>query len=295
MTKNHDYSEFPDIHKYAQLENLRPEILVKAFRLEAHYHDLLLREQDFEQRARLYDDFYSELIPLYGRTAGPAEEDRSKDKYVKLFRKELEGKRIADFGCGQGHMLLAINRLLETKGLTGIDVVFPEELKKHKEIDFVEANLMTHQLKEPIDVAFSDNVLEHLVPEDAAIHLKNIYDNLNPGGKLIIIMPNRLFGPWDVTRIKDFSQSGKLAAEGGHVNESTHYEMVAQLKAVGFQQFSTIMPIPKLKYWLFSKMRTGTGWIAAVERKPWLLKLIKAMRYKGVCLLSFPVTLVATK
>lgn len=295
MTKNHDYSEFPDIHKYARLENLSPDVLVAAFRLEEKYHRLLLEEADFDKRAVLYDKFYSELIPLYGRTASPAAKDYSKDKYVKLFRKELEGKSIVDFGCGQGQMLLAIHRLLKTKRLAGIDVVFPEELKSHPSIQFIEANLMTYRLEELIDVAFSDNVLEHLVPADAQIHLSNIYQNLKPGGKLIVIMPNRLFGPWDVTRIKDFSQSGQLAAQGGHVNESTHYEMIEMLRKAGFSSFSTIVPIPKLKYWLFSDIRMKTGWIEGLEKRAWLLKILKLVRYKGACQLKFPVTLVATR
>ena len=64
-------------------------------------------------------------------------------------------------------------------------------------------------------------------------------------------MPNRLFGPWDITRIKDFSQSGKTAAQGGHINEYNRVEMIENLKVAGFKSFQTIIPIPKLKYLLF--------------------------------------------
>lgn len=294
MPKNHDYSEFPDIHKYARQEKLSVDVLERAFRVEAHYHQLLIREKDFDKRAALYDEFYSTLIPIYGRDTAYTGAN-PKDKYTKLFRKELKNKSVVDYGCGQGQMLLSIDRLLPVKKLVGIDVVFPEELKSHESIEFIESNIMTHRFEEAFDVALSDNVLEHLVPEDARLHLKNIYDNLKPGGKLIIIMPNRLFGPWDVTRIKDFSQSGQLDAEGGHVNESTHTEMVAELSEVGFCEFSTIVPIPKLKYLLFSNVRIGTGWIQKIEKTPWLLKLFRAIKLRGVCVLQFPVTLIATK
>uniref|UniRef100_UPI00404874BD hypothetical protein n=1 Tax=Roseivirga sp. TaxID=1964215 RepID=UPI00404874BD len=144
-------------------------------------------------------------------------------------------------------------------------------------------------------MAFSDNVIEHLVPEDAQIHLKNIFNNLKPNGRLIIIMPNRLFGPWDVTRIKDFSQSGKLEAQGGHVNESTHTEMARQLREIGFREVSTILPIPKLKYTIFKKVRIGTHWVERIENTPWLLRMFKRIKVNGVCQLKFPVTLIARK
>ena len=295
MTVSSDYTDFPDIHRYARLEGLSPEVLATAYRLEEKYHRLLLEEDDPEKRVGLYDELYAKLIPLYNRKTAQNPADNPKNKYVKLFAPELRDKSVVDFGCGDGQMLLAIDRLLKTRSLSGIDVVVSKDLKAHESIHFVEGNLMTHEFDEPFDVAFSDNVLEHLVLQDAQTHLNNIYRNLNPGGKLIIIMPNRLFGPWDITRIKDFSQSGKTEAMGGHVNESTHYEMIECLQKAGFKEFRTILPIPKLKYMLFNKLRTGTTWMKKLEKSPRPMRLIKALRYKGVSLLRFPVTLIATK
>ena len=295
MTKNSDYSEFPDIDKYARAENLSREVLIEAYRVEEHYHDLLLEEKDFTKRAQLYDEFYSKLVPIYGRDTSTLSGNNPKDKYVKLFAKELKGASIIDYGCGQGFMLQSISRQLETKKLTGIDVFIPDDLKTHSNIKFIESNIITHQFVEKFDVAFSDNVLEHLVPDDAKLHLTNIYKNLNQGGKLIIIMPNRLFSPWDVTRIKDFSQSGKLVAQGGHVNESTHFEMVEQLRKIGFKKFETILPIPKLKYLLFRRIRLDSRWMEYLEKSETFLYFVKSIKWKGECILKFPVLLVAEK
>ncbi|WP_323757927.1 class I SAM-dependent methyltransferase [Roseivirga sp.] len=295
MIKNHGYLEFPDIHRYSVSEGLSEEVLVAAFKVEEHYHRLLLSEKNFDKRVKLYDEFYSKLIPIYGRDTSLINGINDKDKYVKLFAKELENASVVDYGSGQGYMLQSIERHLKTKSLTGIDVVIPKSLKSHKTIRFIESNIVNYEFDEKFDVAFSDNVLEHLVPEDADIHLKNIYNHLNPNGKLIIIMPNRLFGPWDVTRIKDFSQSGKLAAEGGHVNESTHTEMANQLKKIGFREVSTILPIPKLKYSLFKRVRIATRWVEAIENNPILLRLFRSIKLHGVCQLKFPVILIAKK
>ena len=108
-------------------------------------------------------------------------------------------------------------------------------------------------------------------------------------------MPNRLFGPWDITRIKDFSQSGKTAAQGGHINEYNRVEMIENLKVAGFKSFQTIIPIPKLKYLLFNRIRVNAKWLVRVERSKGLMKLLNLVRYKGVRLLSIPVILIAKK
>lgn len=45
MTKNSDYSEFPDIDKYAHAENLSYEVVVKAFKVEEHFHKQLQKKR----------------------------------------------------------------------------------------------------------------------------------------------------------------------------------------------------------------------------------------------------------
>lgn len=290
-----DYAKYTDIDRYSVLEGINQDVLVRAYLLEERYHNLLLNEPNDKKRVQLYDEFYSELIPLYGRNEVEYSEHNPKDKYVKLFAPELSGKSIIDYGCGQGHMLVSISNLLQVKSLTGIDVSIPTSLKSHEQINSIESNIMTHQFDQPFDIALSDNVLEHLVPSDAFKHLQNISNNLRSDGQLIIIMPNRLFGPWDITRIKDFSQTGKTAAQGGHVNESTHKEMIDLLSKAGFKEFKSIIPIPKLKYLLFNRIRINARWLVRIESSNLILKFLRAIQYKGEAILRFPVVLIAKK
>lgn len=295
MAKTINYSAFPDIQKYSNQESISPEILEKAFRVEKKYHDLLLAEKHFEKRVSLYNEFYSTVIPIYGRDDSNFGETNPKDKYADLFLSEIKGKRVADFGCGQGFMLQSLASKDPNCHLTGIDVLIPEELKIHPRINFIENNLLTYQPSEQFDIAISDNVIEHLVKEDAKAHLQTIFKSLSPGGKLILLMPNRLFGPADVTRIIDYSHSGKTPAQGGHVNESTYTEMIEILSEIGFQDFKTVLPIPKLKYTVFKKLRVGTRWITTIENSKVLLGLFRKFKIKGVCPIRFTVTLVCTK
>ena len=104
LMKSPNTKLFPDIVAYSKESGLSPEVLEEAFTLENHYHKLLVQEEDAKKREGLYDEFYSNLLQFYGRTA---KEDSSleeriatKDPQVTLFEKELKGKSIIDFGCG---------------------------------------------------------------------------------------------------------------------------------------------------------------------------------------------------
>lgn len=295
MLKNIGSAEFPDIDKYARSENLNKDILIRAFELENHYHNLLLKEAEPEKRVKLYEELYSQLMPIYGRDQSSEESNNPKAKYVKLFEKELKNGSVVDFGCGQGHFLRALSDKYPDKTLKGIDVFIPERLKSLTTINFEESDIIKYKCSEPYDIAFSDNVLEHLVKEDAETHVRSIYESLTSKGKLIIIMPNRLFGPWDITRIKDFSQSGKTQAVGGHVNESTHIETREVLTRVGFKRFKTILPIPKLKYSIFKNIRLNSSIIEKVEQTTPLLNFIKLVKVNGECIFKLPVVIIAEK
>ncbi|WP_114751633.1 class I SAM-dependent methyltransferase [Pleomorphovibrio marinus] len=292
-------STFPDIKAYSKEIGLSEAVLREAFHLENHYHKLLIKEKKPKERERLYDEFYSNLLQFYGRTAkeDTSLESRiaSKDPQVTLFEKELRGKSIIDFGCGEGFFLMNIHKNLTYKKLTGVDVFIPDNLRSHPKINFIASGIIHFRTEEKFEVAFSDNVIEHLAPLDLKDHLTSVYESLLPGGKFILVMPNRLFGPMDVTRILDNSSSGKTRAMGGHLNESTYHEMVEVLTRTGFGNFQTVLPIPKYKYSLFKNNRIKPNGIIAIEKSELLLKFFRAIKVKGRCPIRFTVTLICQK
>lgn len=79
-----------------------------------------------------------------------------------------------------------------------------------------------------IDVAFSDQLMEHLHPEDASEQLHSIYRSLAPGGIYVCITPNRMYGPSDVSRYFD------EIATGFHLREYTARDMRHLLFGAGF-------------------------------------------------------------
>lgn len=79
-----------------------------------------------------------------------------------------------------------------------------------------------------VDLAFSDQLMEHLHPDDALEQLRNIHRALKPGGVYVCITPNRLYGPSDISAYFDD------VARGFHLREYTLRDMRAIFAQAGF-------------------------------------------------------------
>jgi SAM-dependent methyltransferase len=86
-----------------------------------------------------------------------------------------------------------------------------------------------------IDVAYSDQLMEHLHPDDAREQLANICRALARGGVYVCLTPNRLSGPHDVSRYFD------EVATGFHLQEYTASELAAMFRAVGFRKLVALV------------------------------------------------------
>lgn len=80
-----------------------------------------------------------------------------------------------------------------------------------------------------VTLAFSNQLMEHLHPDDALQQLQNIYDALAPGGAYICLTPNKLTGPHDISRYFE------PVASGFHLKEYTCGELTTLFKRVGFK------------------------------------------------------------
>jgi SAM-dependent methyltransferase len=83
-----------------------------------------------------------------------------------------------------------------------------------------------------VTVAYSNQLMEHLHPDDALAQLQEIYKALAPGSVYICITPNRYSGPHDV------SQHFDEVATGFHLKEYSYAELVALFRQIGFSRFT---------------------------------------------------------
>jgi SAM-dependent methyltransferase len=101
-----------------------------------------------------------------------------------------------------------------------------------------------------VDVAFSNQLMEHLHPDDAAEQLQNIHRSLAPGGVYICVTPNRLRGPHDISSLFDD------VATGFHLREYTARELRALFQRAGFSdvRFYALAArrVARCPYWLLA-------------------------------------------
>ena len=102
------------------------------------------------------------------------------------------GARVLDLGCGTGELLASMHDRQWIR--TGIDMSTPgiaEGRRTHPDITFIEADatgdLTSHITPGSFDVVVSTETLEHVtLPR---LFLKNAYDALKPGGRLVLSVP----------------------------------------------------------------------------------------------------------
>lgn len=284
--------KYPSIHQFSKDIGIDENALIEAYVIENEFHERILNEMDPQKRKELYSEVYRKVHQIYekGRKK-KIETNNTKDKIVMLFKEELEGKSILDIGCGKGDFLSSIAKNIKHKELLGIDVDI-SYTTNHKEIQFVCADIVNFELNKKFDVVFSDNVFEHIAPADIDTHINSIVKVLNPDGKLILIMPNRLFGPSDVTRIIDCSYTNKICARGTHLFESTYSDMMPLLKRFGFKRFKVVFPIPCF-HWKF-RICINPYWLRLIENNILLLKTLHLMKINSKCIVKIPVILICS-
>lgn len=288
-------NKYPHLDEFSKSSGIPSENLVKAFEIEKIFHQQILEEKSFERRQKMYEDVYNTVYPIYDKNKTDILSGRdTKDHIVRLFSKELKDKSVLDVGCGEGYLLASISRNLPHKKLVGIDVSIPHLSQRHPDIEFKLGNIINFNLNCQFDVVFSEQVIEHIAPADIPMHLASVRSSLKPGGIFIVNMPNRLFGPSDVTRIIDFTYTGKIESRGTHLNELTYTETIPILERNGFTNFKAVCFIPKLKNLLIN-CRISPSFFQAIERSPLIIKLLRNIKLRGRCIGRFGITLICNK
>jgi SAM-dependent methyltransferase len=215
-----------------------------------------LRASNREQRKALYAEAYSEVSKARmaaftsadpeTRTAGT-----SKGLVATLAPLCRRDQRVLEVGCGRGYTCWKLAP--HVREIVGTDVSAPalaearELLSSHgiTNAQILEADgeeLTARFGTEAFDLVLSIEVYEHLHRDDGLAHLREVYSVLKPGGSYVVVTPNRLNGPTDVTCVV-YPESRECL--GFHLNETTNKELIADLQAAGFSRFSSVLPLTR--------------------------------------------------
>jgi len=202
-----------------------------------------LRSGSKEARRELYTEVYDELFrrvpdhPQLSLKLDPKARQDNLNQRLTILKKYLTA-RATYLEIGPGDCSLAIEVAKLACKVYAVDV--SSEITKEVELPENVELIISDGSSIPvphnsIDLAYSDQLMEHLHPEDAIDQLRNVYNALAPGGRYICITPNRLSGPHDVSRYFDD------VATGFHLKEYSATELADMFEDVGFRKVEVLL------------------------------------------------------
>lgn len=219
---------------------LTDEQVREIYELEKRLADQLRNANKDERRAlygTLYDEYYRAL-PLHPHHTISSDNSGRLLFQMSMLDKLLNvGTRFLEIGAGNGSLSRAV--AVRVKKVFSLDVTKQFEAKddpenlEHVTFDGIEIPLPL----ESIDVVFSDQLIEHLHPEDALIQFNSVMSVLKPGGCYVCVTPNRITGPHDISRFYD------NIPRGFHMKEYSSTELIDVFLHSGFSKASAYVCI----------------------------------------------------
>ena len=209
-----------------------------------------LKAANKEERKAIYRTMYDELfkkIPDHSRLErrkSPKKSQKAVDFNLKFLKKHLSNiESLMEFAPGDGRLSIKIAESV-TK-VYAVDISNQLEnnelLPKNMHLIIYDGYKLNHP-KNSVDLAFSNQLIEHFHPEETKEHFQLVYNLLKISGGYLFKTPHRFSGPWDVSRY--FSNT----PEGFHLKEWTYTELIKLLKSIGFRDVKTYY---YMKYFFF--------------------------------------------
>lgn len=220
-----------------------------------------LRESPREVRGDLYRQVYDELfrrVPHHPQLQQRKEADQLAERRqsvaldLRFLARFLKRDAVyMEIGAGDCALAIAVadrvnwSHAIEVSEAVTRCLARPSNFELHI-TDGLHIPLRTNS----VHVAFSDQLIEHLHPDDAKLQVGEVARTLVPGGAFICITPNRLYGPRDISEYFD------ERATGLHLREYSAGELRKLLLAGGFGRVEFFAGARglyvKMPYWLLS-------------------------------------------
>lgn len=248
-----------------------------------------LKQATREERRRLYTELYDELfrrVPHHPQLTNQSALDETRVFSRKILNRYLRPDSTY-LEIGPGDCSLALSLAQDVKRVYAIDV--SEEITRGRVLPENFELIISDGSSIPVppasvSVAFSDQLMEHLHPDDALEQLRNIHRALARGGTYVCITPNRLSGPHDISLYFDDE------ATGFHLKEYTATELAALFKRTGFSKIHALvgtrgayirLPITFIKLTEAALMLLPRGFRKKVARSP-VLKPVLGIKMVAV-------------
>lgn len=207
-----------------------------------------LRNASNDERKLLYTKVYDEyfqLIPNHPhllRKADPQKERAHADKQLKALRRFLNpNDTFMELGAGSCSVSLEVAKFVKKVYAIEVsnEIVQKENIPENFNLIISDGNSVDVPPKS-INVAYSNQLIEHLHQDDVMCQMKSIYRALAPGGIYICKTPHVFKGPCDISKYFDNK------ATGLHLKEYKTSELIAIFRQVGFKNVKIIGEIKQL-------------------------------------------------
>lgn len=224
--------------------NRTPEQIKHHYSVEVQLANRL-RHAPREERLTLYSSVYNELYhsvpdhPMLLQTENQSEQRSAaigrKRRMLKPYIRETG--TFMEIGAGDCGMSLSMAKAMSQVIAIEVSDAITEqvELPDNARVVIIDEPAGIPVEPESVDLAFSDQLAEHLHPEDFLQQCKNIYSALNSDGHYVLVTPNRINGPHDISRGFDTD------ATGMHLKEYTFTELSNMLEDIGFRSVKPIV------------------------------------------------------
>lgn len=198
-----------------------------------------LKISSSDERRFLYTEIYDELFrrvpdhPMLTRKVSESARLRYVQHQLKLLKSHLvDTVRFLEIGPGDCKLSFAVAEKVSHVAAVDVSNVITQSVEVPENFSlFISDGVSIPVDRESIDVAYSDQLVEHLHPEDAREHFRNVFRALRQSGSYICITPSRLSGPHDVSKYFEHEASGM------HLKEYTYQELIYEFSRVGFSRF----------------------------------------------------------
>jgi ubiquinone/menaquinone biosynthesis C-methylase UbiE len=206
-----------------------------------------LRAAGHDERTRLYGQVYDEYVEQFPESLPKDGSDAERiTRYEAAFLRRFltPSTDMIEVGPGRCHLAFAVAPLV--RKIYGVDVAAMEasaaKAPANFELRLTDGIHMPFD-DESVDLVISNQLMEHLHPDDADAQLREIYRVLRKGGNYICVTPSRVNGPHDCSAYFDDLpcpiEEGHYHATGLHLKEYTTRELLSTFKDVGFARVQT--------------------------------------------------------
>jgi SAM-dependent methyltransferase len=264
-------------------ESRSPERLREHYLVERELADRVRHAPDWESRRALFATMYDDLfarVPDHPRRAAKRADSSAREQQIRWNLAQLAPyvKRGMTFlEVGAGDCALAARMSSDAKQVYAVDISDQVQGELPANVKLVITDGRTIDVPAgSVDLAFSDQVMEHLHPDDAVEQLRNIHRALKPGGVYLCVTPNRVYGPSDVSAFFDDEP------RGFHLKEYTLPEICQVFAAAGFRRSHVYIGARGLflraPAWSVRAVESALGMLpAALRRRLADLKLFRAL------------------